>query len=135
MSFTYDITSGNTRDDLRLLISDTKQETYVFEDEELDKFLSLEGGDVYMSAAMAFEVAAGDASKQAVMLQMPGVNLQATDVGKQLREQAALWKKRAGLAAQPGFAKVYGAGDTWIDSITGRGDHDFDIPPDSESAK
>jgi len=133
MAFTYDTTFSSARDKVRLLIGDTRSEVFVFDDAELDQILTLEGSEVFMSAALAFDVMAGDAAKTAVMLQMPGVNLTAGEVPKVLAERAANMRVRAGLAAQVDFASLYSAADSWIDATMGRSDIDLDTPTDTES--
>lgn len=58
--FTYDTTT--LRGQVRLLIPDTSTTDYVFEDDEIDLFLSLQT-DVYRSAALALETIASDHAK------------------------------------------------------------------------
>lgn len=57
MTWTYDPTSGDDRDTLRLLIGDTDVEVeddHFFEDEELNIFLALEG-DLKLATAQALD--------------------------------------------------------------------------------
>ena len=54
MTFTY-VAGGAARDTVRLLITDTKRDGKLFEDEELDALLSLEDGDVRYAAAQALD--------------------------------------------------------------------------------
>ena len=65
MTFSYDIRTPDTGDQVRLLISDTNSESFIFEDEEIDTFLSL-GSTVAGAAAMACRAIAVDTAKQAV---------------------------------------------------------------------
>jgi len=52
MAFTYDPTSTIGR--IRLLISDTDSKDFMFSDEELSAFLSMEEDNLYLAAAAAF---------------------------------------------------------------------------------
>ena len=58
MAFTYD--PADARGQVRLLIFDTNADAYVFEDLEIDTFLSLEGGRVKCGAALALETMASN---------------------------------------------------------------------------
>ena len=54
MSFTYDTTTS--RGEVRLLITDTDESTYLFEDAEIDAFLSMAlNNSVFLAAAIALE--------------------------------------------------------------------------------
>lgn len=57
MTFSYDLEED--RGKVRLLISDNDSDDYIFEDEELDVFLGIEGA-VLLSAARALEVIAAN---------------------------------------------------------------------------
>lgn len=69
MAFTYSLSSEVAevlaRSRVRLLVSDTNEDAYAFEDDELDYFLTLEGSDVRLAAATAFETWARDRAKLA----------------------------------------------------------------------
>lgn len=51
MAFTYDTTTD--RGKVRLLVYDTGATTAVFTDADIDAFLELSGGDVFLAASMA----------------------------------------------------------------------------------
>lgn len=53
MAFTYDVTTN--RGKVRLLIGDTNASSYVFEDLEVDTFLSLASNSVFVGSAIALE--------------------------------------------------------------------------------
>jgi hypothetical protein len=61
MSFTYDVTTS--RGKVRLLITDTDSSDYVFEDAEIDAFLSMKSSDIYESGALACETWARSQAK------------------------------------------------------------------------
>ncbi len=96
MTFTYDVgtLSGNLAR-VRLLIRDTDSDNAIFQDEEIDVFLSLEGDNLKRAAAMAYEVIAGN---EAYIQKVQTVLNTSTDGAKladALRAQAALWRKQA----------------------------------------
>jgi hypothetical protein len=61
MSFSYVLTTDLGK--VRLLIADTNAQTRVFEDEELQVFLDLNGSDLNRAAGQAYETWAADRSK------------------------------------------------------------------------
>ncbi len=91
MAFTYDLTSDAGK--VRLLIPDTSETGYVFEDAEIAAFLALET-DVRRSAALALETIA---SSQALTLKVIKVLDLQTDGAK---VSDALLKRAAKLRAQ-----------------------------------
>lgn len=105
MTFSYDIASGNDRDYLRLLITDTDASAFVFEDAEIDAFL-VRGGNVLLGAATALETLGSNealVSKRIKILDLttdgPAVAAALMARAKALREQALL-----GPDAEPAFA-------------------------------
>jgi hypothetical protein len=53
LAFTYDV--ATYRGQVRLLIADTDSASVLFEDDEIDAFLSLAQNNVFLAAAMAIE--------------------------------------------------------------------------------
>jgi hypothetical protein len=94
MSATY--TPGlAARDDVRLLIGDTDVSAAVFEDEELDALLVLEGANTYRAAAQALDTMA---SSQVMLLKVVKVMDVTTDgakVSQELRSRANGLRTRA----------------------------------------
>jgi hypothetical protein len=58
VAFTYDTSTDNGK--VRLLVFDTNSNSYVFEDEELAVFLSIEGSSLKRAAALALETMASN---------------------------------------------------------------------------
>lgn len=58
MAFTYEVSTD--RGKVRLLIKDTDEDNAVFNDDEIDAFLSMEGSNVQRGAALALETIASD---------------------------------------------------------------------------
>lgn len=70
MAFTYDITTD--RGQVRLQLSDTNASAYVFEDDEIDYFLS-KGGSVDGGTAEGLRVLLVDAARRAKYFQIQGI--------------------------------------------------------------
>lgn len=104
MAFTYDTTT--TRGQVRLIIPDTSETAYVFEDAEIDAFLTLET-DVRRSAALALETIA---SSQALTLKVIKVLDLQTDGAK---VSDALLKRADKLRAQAEEAEAAEDGGTF----------------------
>ena len=94
MSATY--TAGaSARDNVRMLIPDTDVAAVIFEDEELDAMLALEGSNVLRTTAMALDTMA---SSQVMLLKVVKVLDVTTDgakVSQELRSRAAAMRTRA----------------------------------------
>lgn len=94
MVWTY-VAGASDRDRVRLLITDTDVDNPIFQDAEVDAFLTLEGGDVRYAAAAALETIA---SREALRLKVVRQLDTSTDgakladslraLAKSLREQA-----------------------------------------------
>jgi hypothetical protein len=93
MAFTFDVASS--RGQVRLLVPDSSPTTYVFEDAEIDAFLTLESGSVRRAAAMALETLA---SNEALVLKVIRILELSTDGAKTadaLLKRAALLRSQA----------------------------------------
>ena len=88
MTFSYALTSRGSRDRVRLRVGDTASASYSFEDEELDDFLSDQGGDINLAAAQALRVLAADRAKFAVYYQVQGFSMDKRDAVRLLLEAA-----------------------------------------------
>lgn len=65
MAFTYDPATDRGR--VRMLTTDRDNDNQIFQDDEIDAFLDLEGGNIRYAAAMALEAIAAD---QALVLKV-----------------------------------------------------------------
>lgn len=89
MAFSYDIT--NDAGKVRLLANDNDAATHLFEDDEIEAFLSLEDG-VLRAAALACLTIAGNENliqKKLTFLAGAGIQTDGPAVAKELRAQAA----------------------------------------------
>lgn len=95
MSFTYTPGSAGNRDKLRLLIGDTSGDSYIFENEELDLALSIEGSNVYQAAAMCCRSIATSRAKQAIAVKIMGdISIDKTKIPGFFMDLADKFEKR-----------------------------------------
>lgn len=109
---------------VRLLIPDNRPDSYVFEDDELVAFLSLEGDSVRRAAAMALETIAADETLVLKAVRLLDIQTDGPKVAdsllkraKLLREQAEIDDAVAGNGAFDIAEQVYdsfGARQRWI---------------------
>lgn len=101
MAFTYDPATPAGR--VRLHLADTDAAAYAFEDDEIDAFLDLAGGDVYRASALAALAVASDAARQARVVAAGNLRIDREGVADHYRLQA-----RAFLAmAAVGEGSIY----------------------------
>jgi len=98
MTWEYDPESGAPKDQIRLLIGDTDQanaENRYFEDEEIDSFLAMANGNVYLATAQALDTLA---STEALILKKISILDLSTDgpaVAAELRARATELRSQA----------------------------------------
>jgi hypothetical protein len=83
VAFTYSIATD--RGKVRLNLTDTVPTGYVFEDDEIDYFLS-SGGSVEAATAMGLRVLLADRARRARKFTLPGVTYDDTYAISELRE-------------------------------------------------
>lgn len=97
MSFTFDPTTDRGR--VRLLVADTDQsdpDTQIFEDGEIDAFLSLGNNEVFEAAALACESVAASASRSAIAWRALGQQrIDKRDVPEHYRALADRYREKA----------------------------------------
>jgi hypothetical protein len=107
VTFTYDIATDRGR--VRLLIPDTNCESYVFEDDEIDAFISLET-DVRRSAAMALETIASSQAMTLKVIRLLDLQTDGASVAKSLMLRASALRKQAedaeAMEADGGFEVI-----------------------------
>lgn len=89
MAFTYEPSTSRGR--VRMLITDRDSDAAIFQDDEIDAFLSIEGDSVRLAAALALETIASD---QVLVLKVVKTLDTQTDGAK---VSDALMKRAAGL--------------------------------------
>lgn len=87
MAFTYALATD--RGKVRLLIPDNRAAAYVFEDDEIDSLLVLEGSDVRRAAALALETIASDQARVLKVMQIQEIRTDGAKVADALMKRAA----------------------------------------------
>lgn len=96
MTASYTPGSGNALDDVRLLITDTDiPNNPIFQDEEIDRFLSLEDSNVRLASAMALEVIASQEALILKVLQVGDIRTDGAKLAAELRARAAVLRQEA----------------------------------------
>ena len=110
MPFTFD--AGTDIRKVRLLIPDRIEAEAIFQDDEIEEFLELEGGNVKRAAALALETIAVDEALVQKALDLPDLKTdgaKTADVllkrARMLREQATS-EKEMDVEGQFGWAEV-----------------------------
>lgn len=80
---------------VRLLISDIDDSSPLFTDDEITRFLTLEGDDPYRAAAIALNVIAGNETLRLKYIRSKGLELDGPAVGRELRQQAKVLRDQA----------------------------------------
>lgn len=96
MSFTYDIddlSSGLAR--VRLLIRDTVEATPIFQDEELNAFLSVEGDSIKRAAALALETMASNEAYVQKVIHIQDLKTDGAKTADSLLKRAAQLRAQA----------------------------------------
>lgn len=96
MAFTYVI--AETRGKVRLLANDQEQTSHLFEDDEIDTFLALEGNSVWKAAALALETTASNEAlvqKKVTTLGGNGISTDGPAVAAALLKAAANLRARS----------------------------------------
>lgn len=96
MAFTYDPNTDAGK--VRLLVRDTDTvdvDRQVNTDDEIDAFLAIEGGKVYQAAAACLESIAANEAQVLKVIKNLDLDTDGAKLAKELREQAAQWRKRS----------------------------------------
>lgn len=88
MAFTYDISTD--RGKVRLQLGDTTDGSHVFEDDEIDYFLTV-GGDVNGATAKGLRVLLTDRARRAKSFSMQGLTLDDSKGLQHLRELLSMY--------------------------------------------
>lgn len=92
MAFTYELATDLGK--VRLLISDTRADLVVFQDDEITAYLEMEGS-VLLAAARALEVMAANEAMVQKRITILDLKTDGPATSKELRELAATWRKNA----------------------------------------
>jgi hypothetical protein len=98
MSFSYDASVATAKDQFRLLTTDTNGSDYIFSDEEISMFLTMNAQDPQMAAAQGIRTIAVNKAKIAIFYRINGFNgfeLDRRDAPKLLLEAAKALEESA----------------------------------------
>lgn len=93
MVFTYD--TDTPRGVVRLLLNDVDQDTAVFDDAEIDAFLTLEGDSVKRAAAQAIDTNADNEALASKVLRTQDLQTDGAKTADALRKRAAALRQQA----------------------------------------
>lgn len=92
MGFTYDLSADAGR--VRLLVPDNDSANYIFDDDEINTFLALDG-DVRRAAALALETIASNEALTLKVIRLLDVQTDGRAVSDALLKRAATLRKQA----------------------------------------
>lgn len=94
MSFTYNLVTHPTISKIRLFIPDNKADSYVFEDDEIEAFYTLEGS-LKRAAAFALETIASNEAMVLKVIRLLDISTDGAKVADALLKRAALLRRQA----------------------------------------
>lgn len=110
MTFTY--TPSTDRGSVRLLIPDRVAEEAIFQDDEIDRFLSLEGGVIKAAAALALETISTDEALVQKVMKTVDVSTDGAALAK------ALMARASDLRDQASYGSADQASFGWAELVT-----------------
>lgn len=93
MAFTYVLSTDAGR--VRLLIPDNNASSYVFDDDEIDAFLSLENSNTRRATALALETIASNEAYVLKVIELLDLKTDGAKTSDALLKRAALLRKQA----------------------------------------
>lgn len=127
-TYSLDTVLESTRNQVRLLILDTNTSVglFAFHDEEIDVFLALNEGDVYLAAGAACRAMATDKAKTAIAASLLGDEVDLKSVSDRYLRLAQEFERKAG--SEPTFVVTqFGDDDIeHVDGLTARDAFDFE---------
>ena len=85
----------SNRDQVRLLISDTDTSDHIFEDGEIDQFLSIADSNIYRAAALGLRTIAGNEVQVQKRIRLLDLDTDGPAVSRELRQLANEYDQRA----------------------------------------
>lgn len=116
MAFTYDVSTD--RGKVRMLTPDSSATNYVFEDAEVDAFLSLEG-DVRRAAALALETIASNEALTLKVIRVLDLQTDGAKTSDALLKRAGLLRGQA-EAADAASGDLFDWGEMVLDDFSAR---------------
>lgn len=115
---TYDVESEIGK--VRLLINDVDESDQIFDDNEIQAFLSLEGGYVRLAAAQAIDTIADNEALCSKVIRTQDLQTDGAKLADSLRKRAASLRERHDMEIEDdGFFEIVEAGPTCPPELTG----------------
>lgn len=112
LDFSYDPTTDAGK--VRLLLNDVDEDTVVFADAEIDAFLALHDGAIFLAAAQAIDTNADNEVLASKVLRTQDLSTDGAKVADALRKRAAaLREQHAQIEDGDGFFEIIPSGRTW----------------------
>lgn len=100
MTATYAPSSSSNMNRVRLIIFDTDvTENAIFQDEEINAFLDIQGDDVLLGAAMALDTMASRESMIQKVIRLMDLQTNGPAVAKDLRDHAKMLREQTEIGA------------------------------------
>ncbi len=100
MTATYSPSSSSNKNRVRLIIFDTDiPENAIFQDEEINAFLNLQGDDVLLGAAMALDTMASRESMVQKVIRLMDLQTNGPAVAADLRKHASMLREQVEIGA------------------------------------
>ncbi|RJQ04822.1 MAG: hypothetical protein C4551_10105 [Bacillota bacterium] len=93
MTFSYDLST--TRGKVRLLVKDTNYSSQIFQDDEVDAFLTMESNVVKRAAALALETIASDEALTTKVIRALELSMDGPAVARALMQRADKLREQA----------------------------------------
>lgn len=118
MAFTYVLSTA--RGKVRLMIPDRNAADYIFEDDEIDAFLSIEGDNIKRAVALGKETIAGDQVMVLKVIRLMDLQTDGAAVARELRLEAAELRKQADTEEANDDGGAFDIAEMVVDSFTER---------------
>lgn len=121
MAFTYN--TGDLTTDLakvRLLLHDTDSSNPLFQDEEINAMLALEGNNVKRAAALGKETIAGNQVLVLKVIRLMDLSTDGAAVARELRQQAAMLREQAAEEEANDAGGSFDIAEWVVDDFTSR---------------
>lgn len=118
MAFSYSLSTDTGK--IRLLIMDNQSSAYLFEDDELSTFLTMEGGNVRRGAALALETMASNEAYVLKRITLLDLTTDGPAVAKELRARAESLRALADRDDQAEDGGAFDIAEMAVDAFTSR---------------
>lgn len=118
MSFSYVL--GTARGKVRLMIPDRITPNHIFEDDEIDAFLSIEGDNIKRAAAMALETIAADQVLVLKVITLMDLRTDGAAVARELLKRAGELRKQADTEEANEDGGAFDIAEMVVDNFTER---------------